>query len=125
MSLQLEDRVENNLIRLATEEFGVILAPVLERVGNRAFILTEHPPKMKLTDEWFGQGIYRRRGFNNLYAVLEMDDHFLIYQAGVNTQLYRQDKLGIERHTPIRATTVTMRADEFIPAVQKLNEKYA
>ena len=125
MSLQLEYLVENNLIRLATEDFGVILAPVFGRVGKRAFSIENYPPKMTNKDEWFGQGIYIDKRFGTRYAILEMDDHFLIYNQGLNTRMYRQDKLGNQYHTPIHASTITMRADEFIPAVQKLNEKYA
>lgn len=115
---------ERGLVTLEIAEFHALLAPIFERVGTRVFVLTEHPPRIELTEQWFGQGIYRRRGFNNRYAVLEMEDHFLVYAEGSTTQLWNQGKLGNRYFTPYHHTTITMRHDYLVEALARLNAKY-
>lgn len=120
---------ENGLIRLAVAEFEQILKPLFEQTVNqfdmRSYLVTEHPPQMGYADEWFGQGVYRRRGWNFRFAVVELCDHFLIIPEGQVTKIWHQEKFGMKRLAPWHAPNMTFAGHDLLDGLKKLAAKYA
>jgi hypothetical protein len=115
---------ENGLIRLAVTEFQQILKPLFDRVGPRAFVSDNGRPYMHYEDSWFGQGVYLREGWGMHYAVIELNDHFLIIPEGEIGQIWHQEKFGMKRCAPWHAPNMTFAGHDLIDGLRKLDAKY-
>lgn len=129
MSIVMPTPNERGLIEIRVTEFEHLLKPLFTNLvpkgDRRAFVITDQPPRMEMDHEWFGQGVYRRQGWTDRYAVIELDDHFIIVPEGDGDRIYRQEKLGVMRFGKWLAGSMTFRADDLISGLTKLNEKYA
>ncbi|ARV77216.1 hypothetical protein FDI21_gp045 [Pseudomonas phage Noxifer] len=129
MLIQMPAAQENGLIELRVTEFEQLLKPLFEYMvsplDSRSYLITDHPPRMEMGEEWFGQGVYRRRGWNSRYAVIELDDHFLIVPEGEVDKIWRQEKLGVKRFGTWMAGSMRFMGRDLIDGLTKLNTKYA
>jgi hypothetical protein len=115
---------ENGLIRMAVMEFAPLLQPLFDRVGKRAYVSDNGRPYMHYENSWFGQGVYLREGWGRHYAVIELDDHFLIVSEDPADVIWRQEKYGMKRASPWHAPNMTFAGHDLLDGLKKLNTKY-
>ena len=129
MSIVMPTPTERGLIELRVTDFEHVLKPLFTQAVStrdlRSYLITATPPRLEVANEWFGQGVYRRRGWSDRYAVIELDDHFLIIPEGECDTIWRQDKYGHKLHYALRHNhTLTFMGRDLIDGLTKLNEKY-
>lgn len=115
---------ENGLIRMAVTEFEALLKPLFERVGKRAYVSDNGRPCMSYAETWFGQGVYLREGWGLHYAVLELNDHYLIIPESGDGKIWHQERFGMKRCSPWHAPNMIFAGHDLIDALKKIDAKY-